>query len=224
MLDICESPLSITLRLERGLMLASFVDDQKMSTLSYQDSVLLLLQMSDALCYAHRCGLVHDDVKPENIMWSPSMTGVPAQAVLIDFGASFVSSGDDSIDFVLSGTPSYVAPEFLIKQKSPAVDMWALGVTILFATGVVNLPDGDWMLPNVFVEGDARSELQDWHASLAEATRTLSTAEEKKLPARVTVRIELLLKRLLEPDPKRRVSSLEVCRTMEPPAYRTGFR
>lgn len=74
------------------------------------EAMALLEQMSSALDYAHRCGLVHRDVKPGNIMIK--MTETPRSAYLIDFGINKRLEADASVDgggFV--GTADYAAPE-----------------------------------------------------------------------------------------------------------------
>jgi len=196
-------------------MLASFVDSDQESTLSRQDHIILLAQMSQALSFVHSKGLVHDDVKPENIMWSPAIADVPARAVLIDFGACFVSTGGAAADFTMSGTPPYVAPEFLAKQKSPAVDAWALGVTMLFVMGAIALPDGNWFLPDVFVEGEARAQLLGWQNGIAEAREVLLTAASKETPRDATMHVQLLVARLLHDKPEERLIMPEACAMVE---------
>jgi tetratricopeptide (TPR) repeat protein len=74
------------------------------------ESVRILREVVDALAYAHRSGVVHRDIKPDNILLSEG------HAVVTDFGvakAVSASSGGSSLTSlgVALGTPAYMAPE-----------------------------------------------------------------------------------------------------------------
>ena len=76
------------------------------------------VQIAEALSYAHRCGVIHRDVKPSNIF-----IGENGMAKLGDFGLAN-STGD-------GGTRRYMAPEMLDGCKATeASDQYALGVTL----------------------------------------------------------------------------------------------
>jgi len=88
--------------------------------------------MASALAYLHSQGFLHNDIKPANIMWD-----LQRGAVLCDFG---MSSG--AADTSGSGTPFYVPPEWAkYGQRGPTSDVWALGVTMLYAFSFIRLPD-----------------------------------------------------------------------------------
>jgi serine/threonine-protein kinase len=92
-------------------------------------ALALLEQILTALAAAHRAGLVHRDVKPENVLITPS-----GQVKVADFGlaraVSSTSSATAAVD-VLVGTVSYVAPELVLHESTDArVDVYASGVLL----------------------------------------------------------------------------------------------
>jgi len=96
--------------------------------LPVHDAVKILREVADALAYAHAQGVLHRDIKPDNVMLSGR------HALVMDFGvAKAVSSaGGDKLTTVgvAVGTPTYMSPEQAtgaehIDQRS---DVYALGV------------------------------------------------------------------------------------------------
>jgi eukaryotic-like serine/threonine-protein kinase len=93
----------------------------------------IAIQCSSALLAAHEKGILHGDIKPENIM-----LGANGQVKLLDFGVARRLPGEDPAGETLttvwapghvSGTPSYMAPEVL-KGGAPdaRADVFALGI------------------------------------------------------------------------------------------------
>ena len=97
----------------------------------------VMVQVLEALAVAHGAGVIHRDLKPQNIM----LTG-PAHrphAKVLDFGIANLSAEHRDEDWqtltqsgMLYGTPAYMAPE-QIKQKgaSPQSDIYAMGLILL---------------------------------------------------------------------------------------------
>jgi serine/threonine protein kinase len=92
-------------------------------------AVGLLAQVAQALAYVHGAGVLHRDVKPENILVT-RRSGQP-WALLSDFGLAWVAGARQlTRSTQLLGTPAYLAPELLAgRPYGPAVDVYALGVT-----------------------------------------------------------------------------------------------
>lgn len=96
--------------------------------LPWQWQVARGIQILRGLQNVHDCGIVHRDVKPQNVMIVPS-----GRAVLIDFGIADFSAEEGRVPAPssLSGTPQYMPPEQWKNQHlSPATDIYALGVTL----------------------------------------------------------------------------------------------
>ncbi|WP_437603637.1 protein kinase domain-containing protein [Sorangium sp. So ce590] len=97
----------------------------------------LMLQVLDAIGFAHERGVVHRDLKPHNIMVAG--TGKRTLVKVLDFGIAALIGEARSADYraltptgEFNGTPAYMAPEQLV-QATPttAADIYAWGLTFL---------------------------------------------------------------------------------------------
>ncbi len=91
------------------------------------DEVAILgLSAAQALAYAHRCGVIHQDVKPANLLLDGK-----GNLHLADFGIAALLQGADYVNSS-GGTHRYMAPEMQNGRgiASPASDQYALGVTL----------------------------------------------------------------------------------------------
>lgn len=105
------------------------------------------LQVLDALVETHSFGIVHCDLKPENIILST--VGAREDFVkLLDFGVASILSSENKVDAEkrpLMGTPQYMAPEQIRRTTiGPWTDIYALGLIMIeLATGHFTVDDPD---------------------------------------------------------------------------------
>ncbi len=91
----------------------------------------ILTQVGDALAYAHVRGVIHRDVKPENII-----VGMFGEVTLIDWGAAKVwgmcNEGDEDTRGQRGGTPLYMSPEQVLGNRliDERTDIFSLGVVM----------------------------------------------------------------------------------------------
>lgn len=100
--------------------------------------VTIAAQTAAALTAAHERGIVHLDLKPENLLVRYGST--PPDIRVSDFGVAVLLNDTDHIP--AGGTPGYTAPEiFAGGPPTPAADVWSLGVLLLEMT--TGQPTGD---------------------------------------------------------------------------------
>ena len=95
------------------------------------DALRITAEIADGLAAAHRSGLIHRDVKPENVLLTKEMHGL-GRAKIGDFGlAKRVRGRGEKVFDGLVGTPHYMAPElFTGTAASPSTDVYALGACL----------------------------------------------------------------------------------------------
>lgn len=107
---------------------------QRSEKMELKDHLGILLKVSNALAYAHSKGVIHRDVKPENVM-----IGSYGEVLLMDWGLAMPFGDanpyklDTSLEAQLVGTPAYLAPEMArgkMTSLGPATDVYLLGATL----------------------------------------------------------------------------------------------
>jgi serine/threonine protein kinase len=174
------------------------------------DSRRILRDIASALHYIHDRNLVHNDIKPANILYSPERG-----AVLCDFGLSSKTINQAS----MGGTPYYVPPEFIgSKLRGTPSDVWALGITMLYVLRKIPFPDARarpahprplyWMIadlnratptshPRPGVQPmSAVLQMQTWLGEIDDVVRRLDPRD----------RLERLVGLMLIPNPHQRIT------------------
>ncbi len=104
-------------------------------TAGAQDEVTvktLLIHILPILAQVHESGIIHRDIKPDNIMLRDQMP------VLIDFGAvkevvgTVIASEGQVASTVVIGTPGFMAPEQAKGHPLPVSDLYSLGLTAIY--------------------------------------------------------------------------------------------
>ncbi|MFD0414846.1 serine/threonine-protein kinase [Streptomyces sp. NPDC127108] len=126
--------LALVMDLVRGTDLRTRLERER--RLAPEAAVAIVADVADALAAAHAAGIVHRDVKPENVLLDMQGPLGPAgahPALLTDFGvAKLIDSPRRTRATKIIGTPDYLAPE-IIEGLPPraAVDIYALA-TVLY--------------------------------------------------------------------------------------------
>jgi serine/threonine-protein kinase len=126
--------LALVMDLVRGTDLRTRLERER--RMAPEAAVAIVADVADGLAAAHAAGVVHRDVKPENVlldMQGPLGPGGAHPALLTDFGvAKLIDSPKRTRATKIIGTPDYLAPE-IVEGLPPraAVDIYALA-TVLY--------------------------------------------------------------------------------------------
>jgi serine/threonine protein kinase/tetratricopeptide (TPR) repeat protein len=151
----------------------------------------IAIQLCEGLAEAHRKGVIHGDLKANNIILTKEEGGT-VRAVITDFGlARGASSMHPAMRSDAGGTPDYMAPELWNGEKlSVASDIYALGV-VLYELACGHRPFG---------------------ADVSTEARTV------RQPPPAHPKWDRVLARCLAPDPRRRLIRVEdVIHALQPP-------
>lgn len=175
----------IVMRLIEGQDLGDLVRD---GPLDLGRALRLTAQVAAGLQKVHSSGLVHRDVKPQNILiWN---AGGPGElALLTDFGIAKAMDSESALTLGVPGTPEYVAPEVAQwHQATPASDQYSLACVLFRLLAGEGLFEGH-ELPRAHID----EPLPDLEQRLPQVPRTVQSA----------------LARGLSKDPEERFPSVE---------------
>ncbi len=179
----------------RGESLGSRIDRETM--LDVETTRTMLAQVADALDHAHKQGIVHRDIKPDNIL----IDDTTGRAMLTDFGiarADTLQSGTNLTQVgSVMGTPHYMSPEQATAE--PTID----GRSDLYSVGVVAYQMLSGRLP---FEGRSFRELLMQHVSATPPPLA-------ELAPSVPTDVANAVMRCLEKDPAKRFSDGRSLRT-----------
>jgi len=164
-----------------------------------QRALTIAWQIADALSGAHAAGVVHRDLKPDNVMLL-ERDGIADFVKVLDFGIAKVRPGHGDSDHPLTqlgtvfGTPEYMSPE---QARGLEVD----GRSDLYAFGIILYE---------MLTGRSPFAHEDVVAVLA---RQL-TMDPPPLPAHISRETRELVARLLRKNPAERIASAEAAREL----------
>ncbi len=169
----------------RGGSLSTVLGERK--KLSPPEIRRLLLEAGSALGYAAQRGIVHRDIKPDNIMFDEF-----GQCVLTDFGIAKAASGQRLTGTGMSiGTPHYMSPE---QARAQSID----GRSDIYSLGVVAF---QCLTGEVPYDGEDSFSIGYKHITEPIPNPSLITADERRLFE--------VIKRMLMKDPAARFQSCE---------------
>ena len=145
-------------------------------------AVDVTVQIAQGLCAVHNAGVVHRDVKPQNVLVDPN-----GLCKLTDFGVARVAGGDTKTG-VAVGTIGFMAPEQLADAKSadPRSDIFSLGATLFVL--LTRAPARD-----LFRVVEDPTSLQRLPGPLQKIVGDCLRYERQERPERVDVVIDALL-------------------------------
>jgi WD40 repeat protein/serine/threonine protein kinase len=112
--------------------------DESIGELSLDENLDILINVCDAIAFAHAEGVIHRDLKPQNIM-----TGGFGEVLVLDWGLAVLTGEEEEIAGSAAGTPAYMAPEMINPPFTvgPRSDIYLLGA-ILFKILTGKAPHG----------------------------------------------------------------------------------
>lgn len=150
-------------------------------------AVDIATQVCEAVGYAHRKGIVHCDIKPQNILIQPD-----GKVKVTDFGIAHAFSTGTPEQRKPWGTPFYVSPELVSgKQQTPASDVYAIGVVLY-----------EILSGRVPFEGQTAAEIARQHVINA-------PPPIEQVNPRVTRYLRQVIDRALAKDPAQRYANAE---------------
>lgn len=156
-------------------------------SLPISEAVAIIAQLADALASAHDAGIVHRDIKPDNIMFDSR--GVPK---ILDLGIAKMGADqkankpknqpaagqmtpDVTMAGMLMGTPAYMAPEQVADSRSvdSRADIYSLGIVFYEMLSGVR-PNPDDTVDELIDKADKKKEIPDIRLTMPEVSDKLA--------------------------------------------------
>ncbi|KAK8963606.1 Calcium-dependent protein kinase 30 [Platanthera guangdongensis] len=156
---------------------------------SERGAAVVVRIVAEVVRMCHAIGVIHRDLKPENFLYTTKKEN--SSLKVIDFGLSvFFQPGETFSEIV--GSPYYMAPEVLKRNYGPEIDVWSAGVMLyILLCGVPPFwAESEQGVARAILKGEIDFQRDPW--------------------PRVSDSAKSLVTRMLEPDPKRRLTAQEL--------------
>ena len=179
----------------QGIDLAEYI--KRVGTLDLATAVHVARQLCDGLAAAHARGVIHRDLKPQNVfLVGDFTTSVPVRPLvkIVDFGLSRILHADAQLTQagIIMGTPAYMPPEQALGHKADhRADVYGVGACLYKA-----------------LSGHAPYERDTPHAAVI-AVMTTEPPRVRALDPSIPAQAELVIERAMARDPAQRYADTQ---------------
>jgi serine/threonine-protein kinase len=160
--------------------------------LPLERSLSLVIDVLDGLGYAHEEGVVHQDIKPANILVEERR----ARPLIADFGIAKAAQAEYTSQGLVVGSPTYFSPEQAAgRETDRRTDIYAVGVMLF------EMLSGDLPIHHEGVREKIIRKIRTPH--------TFFTAPPSAYSPLIDARLEEIILTALSPDPERRYQDCE---------------
>lgn len=168
----------IAMDLLTGAPLSEYVTKGKLlpPLLVYQ----LMIQLADALDYAHQQNVVHRDIKPANIIYDDELQ----RGTITDFGIAYMADQSKTKTGLIMGSPYYMSPEQITgKSIDGRSDIFSLGVTFYqLLSGHLPFTGDNITTITYQITHTKHDNIKQWNAKLYSSAVTITNKALQKNP------------------------------------------